>query len=81
LGTNSIDPVYGITDLEWEIIEVKKAMIACSKKVISLAISEKLNTIQHLQVCTLDQIDVLITELEPIDDKLTLFNTLNISLI
>ena len=63
LGTNSIDPVYGITDLEWEIIEVKKAMIACSQKVVSLAISEKLNTVQHLQVCTLDKIDTLITEL------------------
>jgi DeoR/GlpR family transcriptional regulator of sugar metabolism len=70
LGTNSIDPVYGITDLEWEIIEVKKAMIACSKKVISLAISEKLNTVQHLQVCTLDKIDALITELSPDDDQL-----------
>ncbi len=70
LGTNSIDPNYGITDLEWEIIEVKKAMIACSKKVVSLAISEKLNTVQHLQVCTLDKIDVLITELAPEDEHL-----------
>ena len=73
LGTNSIDPNYGITDLEWEIIEVKKAMIACSKKVVSLAISEKLNTVQHLQVCTLDKIDVLVTELDPKDEKLTNF--------
>lgn len=70
LGTNSIDLVYGITDLEWEIIEVKKAMIACSKKVVSLAISEKLNTVQHLQVCTLDKIDVLITELSSEDEQL-----------
>ncbi|MEI6263694.1 MAG: DeoR/GlpR family DNA-binding transcription regulator [Sphingobacteriia bacterium] len=70
LGTNSIDPNYGITDLEWEIIEVKKAMIACSKKVVSLAISEKLNTVQHLQVCTLDKIDVLITELDAEDELL-----------
>ncbi len=70
LGTNSIDSNYGITDLEWEIIEVKKAMIACSKKVVSLAISEKLNTVQHLQVCTLDKIDVLITELAPEDEQL-----------
>lgn len=70
LGTNSIDPNYGITDLEWEIIEVKKAMIACSKKVVSLSISEKLNTVQHLQVCTLDKIDVLITELAPEDELL-----------
>jgi len=70
LGTNSIDPIYGITDLEWEIIEVKKAMIACSQKVVSLAISEKLNTIQRLQVCTLDKIDTLITELNPEHESL-----------
>ncbi len=70
LGTNSIDIKYGITDLEWEIIEVKKAMIACSQKVVSLAISEKLNTTQHLQVCPLNKVDVLITELDPIDEKL-----------
>jgi len=70
LGTNSIDIKYGITDLEWEIIEVKKAMIACSQKVVSLAIAEKLNTTQHLQVCTLQEIDMLITELDPSDDRL-----------
>ncbi len=71
LGTNSIDINYGITDLEWEIIEVKKAMIACSKKVVSLAIAEKLNTTQHLQVCALQEIDVLVTELLPTDEKLS----------
>ncbi len=81
LGTNSIDPNYGITDLEWEIIEVKKAMIACSHKVVSLAISEKLNTVQHLQVCSLDKIDVLITELTPEDEKLSSFSSKDITLI
>jgi DeoR/GlpR family transcriptional regulator of sugar metabolism len=81
LGTNSIDPIYGITDLEWEIIEVKKAMIACSKKVVSLAISEKLNTEQHLQVCTLDKIDVLITELAPEDELLLNYQVLDIQVL
>jgi DeoR/GlpR family transcriptional regulator of sugar metabolism len=51
LGTNSIDANFGITDLEWEIIEVKRAMIKCAHKTVSLAIAEKLNTIQRLQVC------------------------------
>lgn len=63
LGTNSIDVNEGITDLEWEIIEVKKAMIKCAQKTVSLAISEKLNSIQRLQVCTTEDIDILITEL------------------
>jgi DeoR/GlpR family transcriptional regulator of sugar metabolism len=70
LGTNSIDANAGITDLEWEVIEVKKAMIAASQKLISLAISEKLNSVQHLQVCHTAAIDFLITELEPTDEKL-----------
>ena len=70
LGTNSMDAVYGITDLEWEIIEVKRAMIHCAQKTVSLAISEKLNTTQRLQVCKPEEIDILITELEPSDSKL-----------
>lgn len=65
LGTNSIDIDQGITDLEWEVIEVKKAMIKNSQKTISLAISEKLNTIQRLKVCPVEAIDTLITELDP----------------
>lgn len=65
LGTNSIDASFGISDLEWEIIEVKRAMMQCAHKTISLAISEKLNTIQRLQVCTPEEIDILITELDP----------------
>ncbi len=65
LGTNSIDAERGITDLEWEVIEVKKAMIKCSTTTVSLAISEKLNTVQRLQVCPTETIDTLITELDP----------------
>lgn len=65
LGTNSIDVNEGITDLEWEIIEVKKAMMRAAKKTVSLAISEKLNTVQRLQVCKIDDVDMMITELNP----------------
>lgn len=70
LGTNSIDATHGITDLEWEIIEVKKAMMQSSHKTISLAIAEKLNTVQRLQVCKPEDIDMLITELDPSDPLL-----------
>lgn len=65
LGTNSMDAEFGITDLEWEIIEVKRALIKCANKTVSLAISEKLNTIQRLQICKTEDVDILITELEP----------------
>jgi DeoR/GlpR family transcriptional regulator of sugar metabolism len=67
LGTNSFDANYGITDMDWDIIEVKKAMILSAQKTVSLSISQKLNTIQKLQVCKPEEVDVLITELDPAD--------------
>jgi DeoR/GlpR family transcriptional regulator of sugar metabolism len=64
LGTNSID-TGGVSDMEWEVIEVKRAMLESSDINVSLAISEKLNTRQRLKVCKLEELDHLITELEP----------------
>jgi len=65
LGTNAIDLEHGITDNDWEVVQLKKAMIESSKKVVCLSIAEKVNTVQPIRVCGLDEIDMLITELEP----------------
>ena len=39
LGLNAIDPVYGITDNDWEVVQVKKAMIESSATLIALTIA------------------------------------------
>ncbi len=64
LGTNSIDVKAGITDSEWEIIEMKKSMIESADHLVSMAISEKLNVSQRLQVCKIESVNTLITELD-----------------
>ena len=58
----------GITDLDLEVIEVKRAMISSAEKVVSLSISKKLNTVQRMEVCKIEEIDMLITELDPVDE-------------
>jgi DeoR/GlpR family transcriptional regulator of sugar metabolism len=65
LGINAIDAAHGVTDNDWDVVQLKKAMIESSKKVICLTITEKINTSQPIQVCTLDKIDILITESDP----------------
>jgi len=65
LGTNAIDVEHGITDNDWEVVQLKKAMIDSSKKVVCLSIAEKINTVQPIRVCSINDIDVLITELQP----------------
>ena len=81
LGTNSIDAEQGLTDLDLEVIEVKRAMIKNSAKVVSLSISKKLNTVQRMQVCNIEQIDVLITELDPNHDLLTPYRDKGLTII
>ena len=70
LGTNALDTINGLTDNDWDVVQVKKAMIESSDKVVSLSISEKLNTSQRIKVCDLQEIDILITELQPSHEML-----------
>jgi len=67
LGTNALDVEHGVTDNDWEVVQLKKAMIEASKKVICLSIAEKINTVQPIRVCDLRDIDILITELDEDD--------------
>ncbi len=65
LGINAIDLEHGITDSDWDVVQLKQTMIASSQKVVCLTISEKINTLQPIHVCGIDKIDILITELAP----------------
>ena len=70
LGVNAIDDQHGITDNDWEVVQVKKAMIESARKVICLTISEKINSFQPFHVCPAEELDMLITELPPGDPLL-----------
>ena len=73
LGINSLDTQFGLSENDWEVVQIKKAMIKASKKTICIGISEKLNSQQKIKVANLDEIDVLITELNPNDPSLLPF--------
>ena len=73
LGINSLDTQFGLSENDWEVVQIKKAMIKASKKTICIGISEKLNSQQKIKVANLDEIDILITELDPSDPKLLPF--------
>jgi len=67
LGINAIDLENGITDNDWEVVQVKKAMIESATTTAALTISEKLNSFQRLKICAVENIDYLITELDEAD--------------
>jgi DeoR family transcriptional regulator, fructose operon transcriptional repressor len=67
LGTNALHPTDGMTDSDWETVQVKKAMIKSADKTAVLAISEKLDSSMRLKIADLRDLTYLITELEPKD--------------
>ncbi len=67
LGTNGFSAKGGITDTDWEAVQIKKAMIGQAEKTALLSISEKRDTIHPHRVCPLHAIDYLVTERAPAD--------------
>ena len=81
MGTNGVDATAGITESDWDVVAVKKAMMQASAKVVISAISEKLNSIQKLKVCDINQIDLLITELSASDEALLPYHNQGVKMI
>lgn len=81
LGTSAIHPTEGLMEFDWEIVQMKKAMIQCSRKVVAPCISEKIGSLQRYRICGVEDIDVLVTELDPWDFKLDAFKNMNLQLL
>ncbi len=81
IGTGYVDPLYGLTEFDWDIVQVKKAVIKSSKKTVLLSISEKLNSQHRYKTCDINAINTMITELDPQNDLLNLFRNHDIQLL
>jgi len=81
LGMNAIDIEHGMTENDWEVVQLKRAMVESSRKVVCLTIAEKINTYQPIQICELTKIDTLITELSPDDPILKPYAEMGIEVL
>jgi len=81
LGINAIDSVNGLTDSDWETIQVKKAMMKAAKQVAVLTISEKLNSLMQMKIADFSEIDYLITELDPHDKLLQPYHSKSVTIL
>jgi DeoR/GlpR family transcriptional regulator of sugar metabolism len=70
LGTNGLSLEAGVTDSDWEVVQVKKAMIKSAKRTALMSISEKLDSVENMKVCNLNALHYLITDIKPDDSAL-----------
>ena len=81
IGTGYVDAIYGLTEFDWDIVQIKKAVIKASKKTVLLSISEKLNSQHRYKTCDINSINTMITELKPEDKLLKPFKNHDIKII
>jgi DeoR/GlpR family transcriptional regulator of sugar metabolism len=81
LGVNGLDADTGLTDNDWEVVQIKKAMIESSAKVVALTIAEKIGSTQPIKVCDTNGIDILITELDKDAEQLQIFKQQGIEIL
>ncbi|WP_413997949.1 DeoR/GlpR family DNA-binding transcription regulator [Flavobacterium sp. W1B] len=70
IGASSINVKQGLTEIGYEVSIVKKAMIESSDKVVSMFACNKLDTKMPHVVCELNQLDTIVTDLDPEDLRL-----------
>jgi len=81
LGVSAINLETGVSDNDWEVVQIKKAMIESSKNLVCLTISEKINSRQPFQICESKRINTLITELPPDDPLLKPYKEAGITVL
>lgn len=81
LDIQAIYAQHGISEIDWEIAQIKKAMIESSQKVIGLCKSEKLNTVRPVQLCPVHNLHTLITEQEPAHELLAPYRAAGVEIL
>ena len=81
MGTGNLDATQGLTEFDWEVVQLKKAMIETAQQVVVLTISEKINSAQRFNVCPVTEIHVLVTELDLYDPRLTEFSAKGLNVL
>lgn len=81
IGASSINVKQGLTEIGYEVSVVKRAMISASDRVVSMFTSDKLNKKMPHSVCELHELDTIVTELDPEDERLEKYRKTGIKIL
>jgi len=81
MGSCAVDHDFGISATFKTDAEVKRAMLRSSKKLVALADQNKFRRTEPFKIASIEQIDVLITELSSDDTELAAFRNLGLQII
>lgn len=81
IGVSALSIKQGITDEGYEVSLIKKAMMNASERVVFLATYIKLDSILNYDVCAFNDIDTVVTDLEPEDPTLKSYSNVGLNIV
>ncbi|MBE9583881.1 DeoR/GlpR transcriptional regulator [Mucilaginibacter sp. JRF] len=81
MSVYSIHHKIGITAKEYEDAELKRSIVKYAQKVVALATASKTDTAEAFFVCDMDAIDFLVTDVDPLDEKMRMFREFGLNVI
>jgi len=76
----SIHPTMGLTTMDYEEAQVKRTMIEMSRQTIALSTVDKLNTAESYYIGAIDDIDIIVTDSQPDDERLAVYKESGIAI-
>jgi DeoR family transcriptional regulator of aga operon len=62
IGCNGVDPTGGITNINLPEAEIKRRFVSAARRRVVLADGRKLGVVELVQVCSMDDVDELVTD-------------------
>ncbi|MBI9048002.1 MAG: DeoR/GlpR transcriptional regulator [Anaerolineaceae bacterium] len=81
LGVCSLHPKIGLTTLDYEEAQVKRAFVNASSDIIAVVTADKMGTVVPYDVCSLEQISHLVTEQSITEENLAPYRKAGIEII
>jgi DeoR/GlpR family transcriptional regulator of sugar metabolism len=81
LGVCSLHHQIGVTSLDYFECEVKRAMVDCSDRIVALTGHDKVGTSEAYKICPIDNLDTIITEINPDNEKFEPYRMRNIQIL
>jgi DeoR/GlpR family transcriptional regulator of sugar metabolism len=81
LGVCSLHHKIGITSLDYFECEVKRAMVDCSDRIVALTGHNKIGTSEAYKICPIDQLDTIVTEINPEHEMFEPYRKKNIQIL
>ncbi|WP_276479866.1 DeoR/GlpR family DNA-binding transcription regulator [Paraflavitalea pollutisoli] len=81
LDIQAIDAQHGVSEVDWEIAQIKKAMLENAQKVIGLCKTERINQIKPVQLCPVSSLHLLITEQDPNDEVFRAYRSAGLTIL